>query len=234
MKKLILLLLSFAFSSEAFANLDGVPLENQKKYLLAVTTSLDGEYEIGKRPYRTLLDRTPTFYISTKKCQTEKCVQFYGEALKSAIAFANDYNELVGEKVVSVSDKFSRGGIPIYLVERLSSFGRWNCKYRGGRLKNCHIKVRVNGNDHAGETVAHEMLNVLGIQDTRQSAFKGCLSYDDSRNYTPDYEGLCEIEQKAIVFAYKHLRPGMKKGAVEKVFDRHWQGFDFASVVNAN
>ena len=234
MKKLILLILSFTLSSQVFANIPQEYLDRawkiEKNYLLAVTTGTEGEHTIGKRPYSRTSDSTPTFYINTSKCKSDQCFGFRDRAYNSAVAFANDYNELAGKKVVSVSNESSWGAIPIYLVENLNSFGRWYCGKgvtSGGRKSQCNIRVRVNRNDHAGETVAHEMLNILGIQDTQQSAFKGCLSYDNSRNYTPDYKGLCEVEKKAIIFAYKHLRPGMRKGSVEKAFDKHWKASDF-------
>ncbi|MGI9346821.1 MAG: hypothetical protein ACR2PV_02385 [Gammaproteobacteria bacterium] len=230
MKKLILLLLSFTLSFQVFAEevsqkyLDEA-LEIERNFLLAVTTGINGEHEIGKRPYRMLTGRNPTFYISTKKCKTEKCFESRDRAYNSAIAFANDYNEFAVEKNVSVSGDSSWGAIPIYLVENLNSFGRWNCKYTGGNFRNCQIRVRVNRNDHIGQSVAHEMLNVLGIQDTQQSVFRGCLSYDDGRNYTPDYQGLCEVEKQVIRFALNHLRPGMRKGAVGNAFDKYWKEF---------
>ena len=243
MKKLILLLFALTLSSQAFANLDEVSLKSQKNYLLAVTTGIEGEHTIGRWPYGRIADKTPTFYISTKKCESERCFQSRDEAYNAAIAFASDYNGLMrqngldGKYHISVSDKGSMwGGIPIFLTNDLSSRGRWDCRSgvtSGGNRQRCNIRVRVGDYDHIPNVVAHEMINVLGIQDTVQRHFDDCISSDYVSNI-PTYQSLCEIEQKAIIFAYKHLRPGMRKGSVESAFNKHWQGFDFASVVNAN
>ena len=240
MKKLILLLFSFTLSSQSFANLEGVPLENQKNYLLAVITGTNGEDTIGQWPYGRLADKTPTFYVSTKKCQTERCFNSRDEVYNAAIAFAKNYNDLMrqngldGKYHISVSDKGSMwGGIPILLTDQLSSYGRMDCSKGtiSGNIGGCKIKILTASHVNIPNVVSHEMLNVLGIQDTRQNEFYGCISSDI---YSDSQQGFCEVEQKAIIFAYKHLRPGMRKGSVEKAFDRHWQGFDFASVVNAN
>ena len=240
MKKLVLMILSFAFSSESFANLDGVPLENQKNYLLAVTTGTEGEHTIGKWPYGRLADKTPTFYVSTKKCETEECFQSRDAVYNAVIAFARNYNDLMKQNGlddkyhISVSDKERVwGGVVILLTDHLSSgTGRWDCSKGGdsGNFRGCKIKIRIGGYNYIHNLVAHEMLNVLGIQDTKQSLFDGCISSE----YESASEDFCSIEKKAILFAYKHLRTGMKKGSIEKAFDRHWQGFDFTSVVNAN
>ena len=240
MKKLILLIFSLTFSSEVFANLEEVPLENQKKYLLAVITGIDGESTIGQRPYGRLADKTPTFYISTKKCKNEKCFQSRDEAYNSAIAFAKNYNDLMRQNGldkqyhISISDKESVwGGVPILLTDQLSSYGLWSCSRDSNtsRMKGCKITILTASHVNIPNVVSHEMLNILGIQDTRQNEFYGCISSDI---YSDSQQGFCEVDQKAIVFALTHLRSGMRKGAVEKAFDRHWQGFDFASVVNAN
>ena len=242
MKKLILLLLTFSLSSESFANLERVPLENQKKYFLAVTTGDEGESTIGKWPYGRPSDSTPTFYISTKQCKTEKCFNSRDEVYNSALVFAKNYNDLMkqngldGKYHISVSDKESMwGGIPILLTDQLSSHGRMDCSKGSisGNLAGCKIKILTASRVNIPNVVSHEMINFLGIFDTGQDYFYGCLSSDYTyRIETP--QSLCEIEQKAIVFAYKHLRPGVRKGSVEKAFDRHWQGFKFNSVASAN
>ncbi len=72
------------------------------------------------------------------------------------------------------------------------------------------------------------MLNVTGIQDTRQVANIGCVTYDEwwinrGRKNNRVFNKLCDIEARAIVFADKHLHRGMRKGAVEDAFDKHWK-----------
>ena len=230
MKKLILLLLPFALSSEVFAQqVASATLENEKKYFLAVTTSNTGEKSIGSHHYVKIGDSTPTFYVKkTRSCKSDpECTdELMAGVLASAKRFAADYNALVGKEVVTVSDGSSWGGVPISLVSDLNSFGWWNCQrgFSTGSMRQCGIRLRVNNHDHINQTVAHEMLNLLGIQDTSQVVFKECISYDGGNyaDYPDDYYGLCEVEKKAILLAFKHLRPGTHKGKIGRIFDKEW------------
>ena len=242
MKKLILLLLSFTLSSQVFAQevsqkYLAEALKIEKNFLLAVTTGLNGEKTIGRIPYVRVSDSTPSFYIKkTRSCKSNpKCTdELVAEVLASAQRFAADYNALIGKEAVTVSDESSWGAIPISLVENLDAFGRWYCQDdSGGNLGRCGIRVRVDRNNHIRQTVTHEMLNILGIQDTGQIVFKGCLSHDDGVNYPLDYDGLCDIEKRAIVFAFNHLRPGMRKGSIGKAFDKHWKPSNFTYTLAA-
>ena len=238
MKKLVLLILSFTLSSQVFANVSSEyldkALEMEKKFLLAVTTSKDGgERFIGTNHYVKLGDSTPTFYIKkTRSCEENpKCTdELLAKALASAQRFAADYNALIGKDAISVSDESSWGAIQISFVEKLGNLGRWYCGrgYKStGSLSQCRISVRVNGNPNIGRTVAHEMLNVVSIQDTTNPVFGDCLTYDYALNNPGDYEGLCDVEKRAIIFALNHLRPGMRKGSVENAFDKHWKPSEF-------
>ena len=239
MKKLALLILSFTLSSQVFANIPQEYLDRawkiEKNYFLAVTTGSEGEHTIGKWPYGRLADKTPTFYVSIKKCESERCFQSRDEVYNSAIAFAKNYNDLMrqngldGKYHISVSDKGSMwGGIPILLTDELSSRGRWNCSKGtiSGNFAGCKIKILIGSHLSIPNIVSHEMLNVLGIQDTEQRHFDGCISSDYvSDILTP--QKLCEVEKQAIIFALEHLRPGMRKGSVESAFDKHWKASDF-------
>ena len=241
MKKLVLLILSFTLSFQVFAQeiskeyLDKA-LEIERNYLLAVTTGNEGEHTIGKRPYGRIADSTPTFYISTKKCKTDRCFQSRDRAYNSAVTFANDYNQLMkdnglsNKSFITVSSKENLwNAVPIHLVDNLNSaVGRWNCGKgvkRTGNRRMCNIKILIGGNSYIPNVVAHEMLNIVAFEDTRQSEFDGCISSDKTYLITT-YEGLCEVEKRAIVFALNHLRPGMRKGAVGNAFDKYWQKMD--------
>ena len=243
MKKLVLLILSFTLSSQVFAQeisqeyLLNRALEVEKSFLLAVTTSTDGERKIGSRHYAKLGDSTPTFYIKkTGSCKNNPTVctdELVAEVLASAQRFAADYNALIGKEVVTISGESSWGAIPISLVGDISGgfFGRWNCQrgYSTGSMRQCGIRIKVNNHDHINRNVAHEILNVISIQDTGNPIFKDCITYDSGRatDYSRNYEGLCDIEKRAIVFAFNHLRPRMTKGSIGKAFDKHWQPSEF-------
>ncbi|MGI9347021.1 MAG: hypothetical protein ACR2PV_03440 [Gammaproteobacteria bacterium] len=246
MKKLVLLILSFALSSQVFAQ-EVSPkylaeaLEMEKNFLLAVTTSLDGERLIGTTHYVRMSASTPTFYIKkARSCKNNPTVctdEVVAKALASAQRFAADYNALVGKEVVTISDESSWGSIPISLVSDISGgfLGKWYCRNdSGGRLGQCSIRARFDRYD-IGRIVAHEMLNVLSIQDTRKLVFRNCLSFDgnNSTEFLDDYYGLCESEKKAIVFAFNHLRPGMRKGSIGKAFDKHWKPSEFTYALAA-
>ena len=242
MKKLVLLILSFTLSSQVFAEVSQEYLANaleiEKSFLLAVTTGINGEKTAGRYPYLRVADSTPSFYIKeTRSCKSNpKCTdEVVAEALASAKRFAADYNALVGKEVVTVSDESSWGGIPISLVENLDSYGRWYCQsgFSTGSLKQCGIRVRFSKNGNIGQTIAHEMLNVIAIQDTRNNIFEDCLSYDYGVYNPGDYKGLCDAEQRAIVFAFNHLRSGMRKGSVGKAFDKHWKPSNFTYALAA-
>ena len=246
MKKLILLILSFSLSSQVFAEVSkdylADALEIEKTFLLAVTTSTDGERKIGSRHYVRIGDSTPTFYIKkTGSCKNNPTVctdELVARALASAQRFAADYNALVGKEVVTVSGESSWGGIPISLVSDISGgfLGKWYCQrgFSTGSMRQCGIRVRFDIY-HIGQTVAHEMLNVVSIEDTGNPIFKDCVTYDGGNyaDYPDDYYGLCDIEQRAIVFAFNHLRPGMRKGSIGKVFDKHWKPSDFTYALAA-
>ena len=241
MKKLILLILSFTLSSQVFAEVSkdylAKALEIEKKFLLAVTTTLDGgERSIGKSHYFKLGDSTPTFYVKkTRSCKNNPTVctdELVAEALASAQRFAADYNALIGKEAISVSDGSSWGAIPISLVDDIRGGfnGRWNCQrgYSTGSMRQCSIRVLFDRYD-VGRIVAHEMLNLVSFQDTGQFVLKECVSYDGGNHaaYPDDYQGLCDVEKRAIVFALNHLRPGMRKGSVENAFDKHWKPSEF-------
>lgn len=207
--------------------------EIEKNFVLALFTGREGEHEIGRWPYGKSSDRTVVFHLDISGCKTQACRNKYDEAWDSAEAFALKYNRLIGTEAVRVSA--SGAGIPIYIADSFSfsTAARWNCckgLVFSGRWQHCAIRISTEKSGRRfHHLVAHEMLNIMGPQDTQQDAFIGCASYDQpgASGLKNNFSGLCEAEKKAILFAERHLQPGMREWAVGYAFEAHWQVYDF-------
>lgn len=215
-----------SFASASRLGVSNEVWESEKRYLLALITGSEGEYQIGKKAYSKPKSRNLKFYVDISNCKTDKCRELKPIALDAAKRFAADYNEVIGREVITVSEGNS-GSIPIRILDDSYRVTAWWAN-NGYTYDGAFIKIGIQGNRWIPLLVAHEMLNVTGLQDTLQRSFVQCVSFGNinrvlpSDNISGDYEGLCDIEKRAIVFADKHLRPGMRKSSVESAFDKHW------------
>ena len=237
MKKLALLILSFAFalsSSQVSANQGYVfegDSESEKMYLLANTVSYGGEYGMSK-PFKTLHPDRRTFYFSLEKCEGENCSEAQKLFLESAQQFANQYNQVLDDNGLSDDLKITilnhpqEGSFPIYLIDNDYARGvKFDCV--GGLLRTdpytsdqCSVSMRITEN--VDKRVHFFLLDFADLGSTGQKRYSHCISSKEGLDF-------CEIEKKAIVFVHRYLKPGMEKKEVRELFFKHWDDLEINS-----
>ena len=230
MKKLALLILSFAFaisSSQVSANqgivFDGVS-ESERYYVLAATVRWGGEFGMGKT-FETLHPDRRTFYFSIEKCEGENCSQAQKLFLESAERFADEYNQVIDDNGLSDDLKITilnhpqKGAYPIYLSNSLR-LSKFDIDCVGGLLRNdpyfsdrCNVSMRITKN--VDKRVQSFLLTFADLGFTKQARYFNCISGKKALDF-------CEIEKKAIVFVHRYLEYGMKESEVLKLFNQHW------------
>ena len=239
MKKLALLILSFAFalsSSQVSANQGYVfedVSESEKMYLLAATVRTYGEYG-SNRPFQILHPDRRTFYFSLEKCKGENCSEAQKLFLESAHRFADEYNQVLDDNGLSDDLKITilnhpqEGAYPIYLSNsiHLKKF-TFDCTLEG-HLESpylsdqCSVLMRIIKN--VDKRISSFLLTFADLGVTKQARYLGCISYV-GKTISEDFN-LCEIEKKAIVFIHRYLEYGMKESEVLKFFNQHWDDLE--------
>ena len=241
MKKLALLILSFAFalsSLQVSAN-QGIVFEgdslSEKFYVLAAAVQTYGEHSPYKVFQRLHPDRR-TFYFSLEKCDHDFCSEAYKLFLESAHRFADEYNQVLDDNGLSSDLKITilnrpqEGAYPIYLANNISDEFRFDCV--GGLLRNdpqvsdqCSILLRLSRN--VDKRVHPFLLSFTDLGFTRQKRYSHCIS-SGLKSTSKDME-FCQIEKKAIVFVHRYLKPGMEEDEVVKLIKQHWDDFEINS-----
>lgn len=227
-------ILLLAISSIAFADEVAVPkqefnalseaLKLEKSFVLAVRTGFEGEHQIGNTKAFVLKNSKSVFYIADV-CDNRFCQENYPLIVEGAKNFVAEYNSLIGKEEISFSEE--KGDIPIRLVTSINrgGNGRWKCKsISNSRQSRCFIQVipdidRVN----LKYLIGHEMLNVLGFNDTKNRLYEDCLLFDGPRYRGSKFKSLCDIEKRTILFSREHLRAGMNLSGISNAFDKHWK-----------
>ena len=243
MKKLALLILSFAFalsSSQSFAGkttlTDQEILESQKNFVLAATVSKgDGEKEIDEEtPVKFLAPNRRTFYFNTESCGSVRhCLSMREKFDKFSREFARDYNQILEDNNLSdnlkieIVSESEEAAINILFTDSIGvrSYGIYCSDSDINYYTDDGCETFMNYQAKRPRNMIHYfLLNVASLGYTNQILYSGCISR--GHGSTSKDLNFCEIEKKAIVFVHRYLKPGMKKAEVEKLFDKHWDDLE--------
>ncbi len=206
-------------------------LEIEKSFVLESLTGIEGR-DAGRHLTWTLdqsRHRGNTFCVSLDKCSGESCKQRAENVAKHAAKFVEDYNQAYGSDYLRFGKTCLSSYIKLYpsSVYRTSSGARafWRCRgsISGGIVRRCYADFTISSED---AFIPHEMMNITGITDTRNSIFKECLVHDPFRR-RKTYHGLCDIEKRVIAFQRDHLKERISKEELSVLFDKHWKTSDF-------
>ncbi|MGI9306447.1 MAG: hypothetical protein ACR2P5_03995 [Gammaproteobacteria bacterium] len=244
--KMFFVLLPFLFSPFALAAEDAPSggkkilgfagaVGMEKSFVLEALTAYEGG-DNGRHPAFSLANAGRdgrTFCVSLKKCRRGGCEKRGMQTAKFAARFVEDYNRIYGAPFLAFRRECMPAHIKLYpravRIVLGNNRARWFCNgiSGDGEPRNCFAEFGAASDSAIGRTVAHEILNITGINDTRNPLFRNCLVYDSPDNTLRHYAELCDIEKRLIIFQRDYIKNGMDRNETAAAFRAHWQTSDF-------